>query len=84
MSKKEIIVRIDKELFKNLKKRAKRDYLSVNELVNLILWRSCMRSKKHGKVPVEKFVELFSRYKPYRTRKKKKRKISKKTKAKRR
>ncbi len=69
VKKKTFSVRLDKELVDELKKRAKRDFLTVEELINQILWRSARRSLRTGKKPSQKyasdFVKIFSRYKPY-------------------
>ncbi|MBD3252577.1 hypothetical protein GF386_02510 [Candidatus Pacearchaeota archaeon] len=67
MAKKSFRVNLDEELVKELKKRAKKDYLTVEELINQILWRSAKRSMKTTSRPknASEFVRIFSRYKPY-------------------
>lgn len=73
MSKKTFTVKLDEELVKELKKRAERDYLTVEELINQVLWRSARSSLRKSKYPkrAEKFVEIFSRYRPYHEKDKK-------------
>ncbi len=67
MAKKRFLITIHEELYKELKRRAKRDKLTVLELINLILWRSAKRSLSAKRRPqkAEKFLEIFSRYQPY-------------------
>jgi hypothetical protein len=67
MEKKRFLITIDEELYKELERRAKRDKLTVLELINLILWRSAKRSLSASSRPkqAEKFLEIFSRYQPY-------------------
>lgn len=68
MVKKTFSVTLDEQLVKQLEKRAKRDFLSVQELINKILWRSAkssLRTKNYKLGDKEKFIKIFSRYKPY-------------------
>ncbi len=67
MAKKSFLITINKELFKELERRAKRDRLTVQELVNKILWRSAISSLRKSLSPkrAEKYLEIFSRYRPY-------------------
>jgi hypothetical protein len=66
-NKKTFLVTIHEDLLKELEKRAERDKLSVQELINLILWRSTRVFKRKRLTPrkAEKFLEIFSRYQPY-------------------
>lgn len=67
--KKVFSVFLDKELVEELDKRAKNDYLTLQELINKILWRSARSSlrRKRNSRPrkANKFIESFSRYRPY-------------------
>lgn len=69
MVKKTFTISLDEKLVKELDKRAKKDYLTTQELINQILWRSAKSSKDNRDHPnprkAEDFVEIFSRYKPY-------------------
>lgn len=69
MTKKTFTITLDEQLVKQLEKRAKRDYLTIQELINNILWRSAkssLRTRRKYKIgDKEKFVKIFSRYKPY-------------------
>jgi len=73
MSKKTFTVSIHEVLYKELEKRAKRDHLTVQELINFILWKSAKTTKYNTKRPrkVEEFLELFSRHKPKKLKGKK-------------
>ena len=66
--KKTFSVSLDKELVKELERRAKKDYLTVQELINKILWRSARSSLRRKRNPrprkADDFVEVFSRYQP--------------------
>ena len=61
------MVSLNKELFNALKKRAKKDKLTIQELINLILWRSAKTSLKDSsgrdKYATD-FMKTFSRHKP--------------------
>jgi len=67
--KKTFTVSLDKELVEHLEKRAKEDYLTTEELVNKILWRSARSSLRRKRNPrprkADKFIGSFSRYRPY-------------------
>ncbi len=68
MEKKTFTITLDEQLFKQLEKRAKRDYLTVQELIKNILWRSAkssLRTRKYKLGDKEKFIKIFSRYRPY-------------------
>ncbi|MCF7910555.1 hypothetical protein K9L16_02680 [Candidatus Pacearchaeota archaeon] len=56
-------ITLHEDLVKQLEKRAKKDYLTVQELIQNILWRSARRSLRHKRTPRvnEKFVQIFSR-----------------------
>ena len=76
MPKKRFSIEVDSLALRELQRRAKKEYLSVRELIEDIIRRSCIVSKarKRGaapKVKGEKFIEYFSRYQPYSRRKKK-------------
>ena len=77
MPRKRLSVDIDSVVFNELKRRAKRELLSVRELVEDILRRSVVMSKSRRrgsrgpKVKADKFIQYFSRYQPYTRRKKK-------------
>ena len=63
--KKSFLISLDSDLVKELEKRAKKDKLTVQELINLILYRSAMRSlRKRNPRTAEKLIEIFSRYRP--------------------
>lgn len=66
--KKVFTVSLDKKLVQELERRAKRDYLSVQELINKILWKSSKSSLNRKRNPspkkADKFIEIFSRYQP--------------------
>lgn len=68
MSKKSFTVSLDEELVRKLRNRAKSDYLTVEELINQILWRSAKRmdsSLRQGRGRhATEFMKAFSRYKP--------------------
>lgn len=68
MPKKSFTISLDEELVKELNKRAKRDYLTTEELINKILWRSAKSSLRKKKNPnpgnVSPLMKAFSRYKP--------------------
>ena len=49
--KKTFTVSLDEELVKELERRAKKDYLTVQELINKILWRSARSSMRRKKNP---------------------------------
>ena len=71
-----ISIRVDKDILKELERRARKEYLSVRELIEDIVRRSCVVSKsrrraKYKGPKVDKFIQYFSRYKPYLRRKKK-------------
>lgn len=69
LQKKSFMVSLNKDLVKELERRAKEDYLTVQELINKILWRSARSSLRRKRNPrprkADDFVEVFSRYKPY-------------------
>jgi metal-responsive CopG/Arc/MetJ family transcriptional regulator len=68
MTKKSFNINLDEELIKELKKRAKEDYLTIEELINQILWRSAKSSIKNKNISqknVTSFMRAFSRYKPH-------------------
>jgi hypothetical protein len=67
MAKKSFMINLDEDLVKELKKRAKKDYLTLQELVNKILWRSARSSlrKEPSQRNVTDFMKSFSRYRPY-------------------
>ena len=77
--KKQVTILLDENVLKELKRRAKRDFMSLTELIQHILWKSAKTSKRRKTmVPVGKYIELFSRQRR-KTRKKKvkrKKKIS--------
>lgn len=66
--KKTFTVSLDKELVEHLEKRAKKDYLTIQELVNKILWRSARSSLRRKKNPMPRkasdLIKTFSRYRP--------------------
>jgi hypothetical protein len=67
--KKTFVVSLDKKLIEELEKRAKRDYLNVQELINKILWRSARSSLRSKRIPrqgkASDLIKSFSRYRPY-------------------
>jgi len=70
-----LILKVDKDLYKALKKRADKDYLDVEGLVEDIIRRS-MLSYKKKKTPADqktddKLVGIFSRSRRGRKKKKK-------------
>ncbi len=71
-----ISINIDSDILKELERRAKKEYLTIKELIEDIIRRSAITSKsrRQGKyIPEtkgEKFIEYFSRYQPYKRRKK--------------
>jgi len=58
MTKKSFNISLDEELVKELKKRAKKDYLTIEELINQILWRSA-KSSLRKRNPSQKNVTSF-------------------------
>ena len=61
------MVSLNKDLFNALKKRAKKDHLTVQELVNLVLWRSAkssLESRDTSQKYATSFMKTFSRHKP--------------------
>lgn len=77
MPTKRVCVDLDSSIYNELVRRAKREMQTVRELTEDILRRSVIQSKARKgttyKGPkVEKFVQYFSRYRPYSKRKKKK------------
>ncbi len=80
MPKKRITVELESSVFKELQRRAKKEFLSLRELTEDILRRSAVMSKSRGrgsripKFKGDKFIEYFSRYQPYTRRKSKKKK----------
>jgi len=66
--KKTFTVSLDEELVKELERRAKKDYLTVQELINKILWRSARSSMRRKKNPrprkASDLIKTFSRYRP--------------------
>jgi len=65
--KKQISIHLDKELIKALEKRAKKNYMTLRELINDILIRSMANygktGRSYGEPKVEKMVRIFSRKK---------------------
>lgn len=77
MSKKNISIRIDSELYKSLSKRAVKNYLTVDEMVEDIIRRSMLSWRgRTGRrsIKVSKLVAAFSREKRGRKRKSRKKK----------
>ena len=77
MKKRSVSILIDSEIFSALEKRAKRELMSIRELISDILRRSVISSKKGGGREIkaeDKFIEYFSRQKGGRKRKKGKKK----------
>jgi len=71
--KRQISIHLDKELIKVLEKRAKKNFMTLRELINDILIRSMAnynKQKKYSEPEVEKFVKIFSRKKRGRKPKK--------------
>jgi len=71
---KSITIRFGDELYKEIEKRAKKNYLSVPELVEDIVRRSMLSYKGGVSKPIkidDKLVAVFSREKRGRKRKKK-------------
>ncbi|MBU2496452.1 MAG: hypothetical protein KJ767_00130 [Nanoarchaeota archaeon] len=71
-----ISIKVDNDILKELERRAKKEYLTIKELIEDIIRRSAITSKarKTGSIPkvqAGKFIEYFSRYQPYKRRKKK-------------
>jgi metal-responsive CopG/Arc/MetJ family transcriptional regulator len=66
--KKTFSVTLDEELVKEFERRAKRDYLTLQELINKILWRSARSSLRRKRNPrprkADNFIEVFSRQQP--------------------
>lgn len=66
-SKKELRVSLDIEAYRLLEKRAKKNFLSVSEMVSEIIRRSIISMKRKGIASTgeadDKFVEYFSRRK---------------------
>jgi len=77
VKKRSISILIDSEVFFTLEKRAKRELMTIRELVTDILRRSVIASKRKGyeepKIE-DKFIEYFSRHSRGRKRKKGKKK----------
>ena len=77
VKKRSISILIDSEVFSTLEKRAKRELMTIRELVTDILRRSVIASKRKGyeepKIE-DKFIEYFSRHSAGRKRKKRKKK----------
>ncbi|RLF36050.1 MAG: hypothetical protein DRM99_03525 [Thermoplasmata archaeon] len=76
MSKKRFTIEINTSILKELERRATKEFLSVRELIEDIIRRSAVTSKarRRGTAPRikgEKFIQYFSRYQPYKKRKKK-------------
>lgn len=70
--KKQVSILLDENVLKELKRRAKRDYMSLTELIQTILWRSVKTSKRRrSKIPIEKYIGLFSRKGERKVKKKK-------------
>lgn len=75
---KRVGVDLDSGIYNELQKRANKELLSLKELIEDILRRSVVQSKarKRGSSyqgpKVERFVEYFSRYRPYAKRRVKK------------
>ncbi len=70
-----ITINIDDELEKDIKKRAKKNYLSIQELIEDIVRRSMISYKKSGTRSFktdDRLVGIFSRDRRGRPRKKKK------------
>ncbi len=68
-----LTVFIDEEEIKILKKRAKKNLLTLKEQVEDIIRRSCINSKKTSYAPMktdDALIEVFSRRKVGRKRKK--------------
>jgi hypothetical protein len=67
--KKIFSVSLDKELVEELDRRAKEDYLTVQELINKILWRSARSSLRRKRNPrprmASDLIKTFSRYRPF-------------------
>ncbi len=76
MSKIKVRVEIDSAVLNELERRAKREFLSVSELIEDILRRSAVmsRMRKVGGMPAgdkaDPFIEYFSRVAPYYKKKK--------------
>jgi len=83
IKKRSISILVDSEVFSALEKRAKRELMSLRELLTDILRRSVIASKRKGyeepKIE-DKFIEYFSRHPAGRKRKKGKKKGKKKSK----
>jgi len=66
--KKTFTVSLDKKLVEELERRAKKDYLTVQELINKILWRSARSSLRRKRNPrprkANDLIKTFSRYRP--------------------
>jgi hypothetical protein len=76
-----VTILIDKDEEKILKKRAKKNLMTVREQIEDIIRRSCVRSKSKKSTPKDKtddkLVRIFSRTRRGRPRKKKAKKKSK-------
>ncbi len=77
MSKIKVRVEIDSAVLNELERRAKREFLSVSELIEDILRRSAVMSRMRkfgGDMPAgdkaDPFIEYFSRVAPYYKKKK--------------
>ncbi len=81
IKKRSISILLDSEVFSALEKRAKRELMTIRELVSDILRRSVISSKRRGgyrKIKAgDKFIEYFSRHPSGRKRKKRKKKSKK-------
>jgi len=74
---KSITIRFSKELYEEIRKRAKKNYLSVPELIEDIVRRSMISYKGGVRRPIkidDKLVAIFSRERRGREKKKKKKK----------
>ena len=77
MAKKALTILLDTGIYSSLEKRAKKNLLSLRELISDILRRSVLSSgKRKNYMPKskDKFIEYFSRHKAGRKRKKRKKK----------
>lgn len=80
IKKRSISILLDSEVFSALEKRAKRELMSIRELITDILRRSVISSKRRGYKALkagDKFIEYFSRHPSGRKRKKQKKKNKK-------
>lgn len=78
IKKRSISILLDSAIFSALEKRAKRELMSIRELVSDILRRSVISSKRRSGYKAlkggDKFIEYFSRHPSGRKRKRKKKK----------